>query len=119
MHTVIRRLMVGGVVSMLAAACGLPFGLGQATTAQLLNGAADNIANAKSLEMKGNFTESSNNYTMDIEYQSTGPSVHMDITQGAVHVELLQACRNRLHRNQPRAFNAAYLVLPAFADVNK
>jgi len=82
--------MVGGVVSMLAAACGLPFGLGQATTAQLLNGAADNIANAKSFEMKGNFTESSNNYTMDIEYQSTGPSVHMDITQGAVHVELLQ-----------------------------
>jgi hypothetical protein len=90
MHIVIRRLVVAGVVGLLASACGLPFGLGQATTAQLLNGAADNIANAKSFEMTGSFTESSNNYTMDIQYQASGPSVHMDVTQGAIHVELLQ-----------------------------
>jgi hypothetical protein len=90
MHVVIRRLVVAGVVGLTATACGLPFGLGQATTAQLLNGAADNIANAKGFEMSGSFAETSNSYSMDVQYQSAGPSVHMDITQGSIHIELLQ-----------------------------
>jgi hypothetical protein len=102
-----RKVLLAAVVSFFAAACGLPFGIGQASTSTLLNGAADNLAKASSFEMTGTFTESSNAYKLDLQYQSSGPAVYMDITQGTTHVELLQVGGKVYYKGQDAAASYA------------
>src|SRR5207249_925097 len=77
------------VAGLMATACGLPFGIGQASTSQLINGAADNLASASGFEVKGKFTTGGHNYTFDLEYQKPD-AADMVVDQDAVHLELLQ-----------------------------
>jgi len=84
-----RRLVVFGVASLMMAACGLPFGIGQASTSQLINGAADTLSKATGFEVNGTFTTGSDKYQIDLRYQSSG-AAHMDMTKGTTHLEVLQ-----------------------------
>jgi hypothetical protein len=84
-----RRLVVVGAVGLMMAACGLPFGIGQASTSQLLNGAADTLSKASGFEVSGKFTTGTDKYQIDLKYQSSG-AAHMDITKGTQKLELLQ-----------------------------
>jgi hypothetical protein len=84
-----RRVVVVGALGLMLAACGLPFGIGQASTSQLINGAADTLAKAKSFEVTGTFTSDSDKYQIDLQYESSG-TAHMDVTKGTTHLELLQ-----------------------------
>ena len=84
-----RNFLVAAVAGLMATACGLPFGIGQASTSQLINGAADNLASASGFEVKGKFTTGGHNYTFDLEYQKPD-AADMVVDQDAVHLELLQ-----------------------------
>jgi hypothetical protein len=84
-----RRLVIVGVASLMMAACGLPFGIGQASTSQLINGAADTLSKATGFEVTGMFTTGSDKYQIDLQYQSSG-AAHMDMTKGTTHLEVLQ-----------------------------
>jgi hypothetical protein len=86
-----RKVLMAAVVCFLAAACGLPFGIGQASTSQLLNGAADSLAKASGFEVAGKFTSGSDKFQIDIQYQSSGDA-HVNVTIGTTtSVELIQA----------------------------
>ncbi len=85
-----RRVLVAVVVGFFAAACGLPFGLGLPTTSQLINGADDTIATTSGFEIVGSFSQGADKYSVDLQYQASGSTVHMDVTKGATHVEQLQ-----------------------------
>src|SRR5690349_1567852 len=84
-----RKALIATVVCFMAAACSLPFGIGQASTAQLINGAADSLSKASGFEIAGKFTTGSNSFQIDIEYQSTG-TAHVNATVGTNKVELIQ-----------------------------
>lgn len=84
-----RRLVVVGAVSLMMAACGLPFGIGQASTSQLLNGATDNLAKSSSFEVAGSFTSGSDKVQLDLQFKSPN-TVHMDRTLSGVKVEVVQ-----------------------------
>jgi hypothetical protein len=84
-----RRLVVVGAVSLMMAACGLPFGIGQASTSQLLNGATDNLAKASSFEVAGSFTSGSDKVVLDLQFKAPN-TVHMDRTLNGVKVEVIQ-----------------------------
>ena len=94
-----RKLLIAALVSLAAAACGLPFGIGQASTSQLINGAADNLAKASGFEVIGKFKSGSDDYQIDLQYQSSG-SAHMDITKGSTHLELLQISGKAYYRGK-------------------
>jgi hypothetical protein len=64
--------------------------LGLPSTSQLINGADDTIAKTSGFEITGSFSQDSKKYTVDVQYQASGADVHMDVTQGSTHVELLQ-----------------------------
>ncbi|HEY6876230.1 MAG TPA: hypothetical protein VI384_07705 [Candidatus Dormibacteraeota bacterium] len=84
-----RKVLLAGAALLMIGACGLPFGLGRPSTAQLENGAADNMAKAKSFEAKGSMTQDSKPYTFDIEY--VAPSdVHISAQQAGLNFEVLQ-----------------------------
>ena len=84
-----RKLLLTSAAALMIAACGLPFGLGRASTSQLENGAADNLAKAKSFEAKGTFSESGTSYKFDTEY--VAPSTEdVKVTQGNLDYEILQ-----------------------------
>jgi hypothetical protein len=85
-----HKVLIAAVVCFAAAACGLPFGIGQASTAQLLNGAADSLGKASGFEVNGKFTSGSDNYQIDIQYQSSG-SAHATVTVGTTKVEFIQS----------------------------
>jgi len=85
-----RKVLIAAVVGFVAAACSLPFGIGQASTSQLVNGAADSLAKASGFEVSGKFTSGSNNFQVDIKYQSSG-SAHVDVTVGTTHIEAIQS----------------------------
>jgi len=108
-----RRLVVVGAVSLMMAACGLPFGIGQASTSQLLNGAADNLAKASGFEVSGKFTTGSDKYQIDLKYQSSG-AAHMDITKGTQKLELLQINGKAYYRGKD--FVAATAGTDAFGQ---
>jgi hypothetical protein len=84
-----HKVLLAAVVCFLAAACSLPFGIGQASTSQLVNGAADNLAKASGFEVSGGFTTGSDKYQIDIKYQSSGDA-HANVTVGTTSVELIQ-----------------------------
>lgn len=84
-----RRFLVIAAAGLLVSACGLPFGIGQASTSQLINGAADNLSKAKGFELAGKFTSGSDKYTVDLKYESSG-AADMALTKGDTHLELLQ-----------------------------
>jgi len=84
-----RKLLLTSAAALMIAACGLPFGLGKPSTSQLENGAADNMAKAKSFEAQGTFSESGTNYKFDTRY--VAPSTEdIQVTQGNISYELLQ-----------------------------
>jgi len=85
-----RKVLIAAVVCVLATACGLPFGIGQASTSQLVNGAADNLAKASGFEVNGKFTSGSDKFQVDIKYQSSG-AAHVDVTVGTTHIEAIQS----------------------------
>jgi hypothetical protein len=95
-----RKVLVAGVVALIAAACGLPFGLGLPSTSQLINGADDTIAKTSGFEITGSFTQASDKYSVDMQYQASGPAVHMDVTKGSTHVEQLQVSGKVYARGQ-------------------
>src|SRR5207237_8076297 len=94
-----RNFLVAAVAGLMATACGLPFGIGQASTSQLINGAADNLASASGFEVKGKFTTGGHNYTFDLQYQ-TPDSVDIVIDQDTTHLELLQWGGKAYHQSQ-------------------
>ncbi len=94
-----RRLLVVAALGLMTAACSLPFGIGQASTSQLINGAADNLGKASGFEVTGKFTSVSDKYQIDLQYQSTG-AAHMDITQNSTHLELLQISGKAYYRGK-------------------
>ena len=75
--------------ALVIAACGLPFGLGRASTSQLENGAADNLAKAKSVEAKGTFTQDTTLYKFDTKYVAPATE-DVQVTQGSLSYEALQ-----------------------------
>ena len=84
-----RKLLVTSAVALLIGACSLPFGIGHPSTSQLENGAADNLANAKSFEVKGTFTDGQTHYTFDTKYVK--PSTEdTNISEGSVSYEVMQ-----------------------------
>ncbi len=84
-----RKLLLTSATALLIAACGLPFGLGKPSTSQLVIGAADSLAKAKSFEAQGTFSESGTNYQFDAKY--VAPSTEdLQITQGSLSYELIQ-----------------------------
>ena len=84
-----RKLLLTSIAVLVIAACGLPFGLGRASTSQLENGAADSLAKAKSVEAQGTFTEGTTTYQFDTKY--VAPSTEdIQITQGTLSYEELQ-----------------------------
>jgi hypothetical protein len=84
-----RKLLLTSMAVLVIAACGLPFGLGRASTSQLENGAADSLAKAKSVEAQGTFTEGTTTYQFDTKY--VAPSTEdIQITQGTLSYEELQ-----------------------------
>lgn len=84
-----RKLFITSAAALLMAACSLPFGIGRPSTSQLENGAADNLANAKSFEVKGTFTASQTHYTFDTKY--VRPSTEdTQISEGSVSYEVMQ-----------------------------
>ena len=85
-----RKVLIAAVVCFLAAACGLPFGIGQASTSQLVNGAADTLAKASGFEVSGKFTTGTDKFQVDIQYQSSG-SAHVNVTVNATQVEAIQS----------------------------
>ena len=85
-----RKVLIVAVVGFIAAACGLPFGLGLPSTSQLINGADDTIAKTSGFEITGSFAEGPVKYMIDMQYQASGSAVHMDVTLGSTHEELLQ-----------------------------
>jgi flagellar capping protein FliD len=85
-----RKVLIAAVVCFLAAACGLPFGIGQASTSQLVNGAADTLAKASGFEVSGKFTTGTDKFQVDIQYQSSG-SAHVNVTVNTTQVEAIQS----------------------------
>jgi hypothetical protein len=84
-----RKLLLTSAMALVIAACGLPFGLGRTSTSQLENGAADNLAKAKSVEAKGTFTQSTITYQFDTKF--VAPSTEdVQVTQGTLSYEALQ-----------------------------
>ena len=84
-----RKLLMTSATALVICACGLPFGLGRASTSQLENGAADNLAKAKSVEAKGTFTQGTTDYQFDTKY--VAPTTEdVQVTQGTVSYEVLQ-----------------------------
>src|SRR5690242_4067528 len=84
-----RRIVIVAFVGLLAAACSLPFGIGQASTSQLINGATDNLSKATGFEIGGKFTTSGTAFKIDVKYQSSG-AAHIDLTTGTTHIEAMQ-----------------------------
>jgi hypothetical protein len=83
-----RKLLLTSASALVIAACGLPFGIGRTSTSQLENGAADNLAKAKSVEAKGTFTQSTT-YQFDTRYVAPS-TVDVQVTQGTLSYEALQ-----------------------------
>jgi len=84
-----RRLLGVAAAALLAAACGLPFGLGLPSTTQLINGADDELAKASAFEMAGRFTTGSDSIQLDV--QLTAPStVQMTVTVSSIQREVIQ-----------------------------
>lgn len=84
-----RKLLVTSAVALLVGACGLPFGIGHPSTADLTHGAADNLAKAKSFEVKARFTQ--NGKPTDLDIQFTAPAtIHITGSQGADEFEMLR-----------------------------
>ena len=84
-----RKLLLTSATALVIAACGLPFGLGHPSTSQLENGAADNLAKARSVEAKGAFTQGPITYDLDTKY--VAPSTEdVHVTQGTLSYEALQ-----------------------------
>ena len=84
-----RRVVIVAFVSLMAAACSLPFGIGQASTSQLINGATDNLGKASGFEVGGKFTSSGTAFKIDVKYQSSG-AAHVDLTTGSTTIEAMQ-----------------------------
>lgn len=84
-----RKLLLTSATALMIAACGLPFGLGKPSTSQLENGAADNLAKAKSFEAQGTFSESGTDYKFDTKYAAPNTE-DVQVIQGNLSYELLQ-----------------------------
>lgn len=84
-----RKLLLTSATALVIAACGLPFGLGRPSTSQLENGAADNLAKAKSVEAKGTFTEGTTTYQFETKYVAPATE-DVQVTQGTLSYEALQ-----------------------------
>lgn len=84
-----RKLLLTSAMALVMVACGLPFGLGRPSTSQLENGAADNLAKAKSVEAKGAFTEGTTTYQFDTKFVAPATE-DVQVTQGALSYEELQ-----------------------------
>jgi len=85
-----RKVLIAAVICFMAAACSLPFGIGQASTSQLVNGAADSLAKASGFEVNGKFTSGSDKFAIDIKYQSSG-TAHVDVTVNTTKIEAIQS----------------------------
>lgn len=83
-----RKVVLISATALAVAACGLPFGLGHPSAAQLESGAADNLAKAKSYEAKATFLDGPKAYSVDIEYAAPS-TVHIGGTQGDNALEML------------------------------
>lgn len=84
-----RKLLMTSAAALLIGACSLPFGIGRPSTSQLENGAADNLANAKSFEVKGTFADGQTHYTFDTKYVKPSTEDTL-ITEGSVSYEVMQ-----------------------------
>ena len=101
-----RRFLVVAVVGFVASACSLPFGIGQASTSQLINGAADSLSKASGFEIAGKFTTSSTDFTIDIKYQSPS-SAHVDLAFSGHTIEALQISSQTYYKGQDAATSFA------------
>jgi hypothetical protein len=84
-----RRVVIVAFVSLAAASCSLPFGIGQASTSQLINGASDTLSSATGFEIAGKFTTSNTDFQIDIKYQSSG-AAHVNLTFSGHSIEEMQ-----------------------------
>jgi hypothetical protein len=85
-----RRMDATCAAALSLASCGLPFGIGRPSTADLENGAAAYLTKAKSFEMAGSFTRGSDTFKLDVQF-TTPSTLHEDVTKNGVQVELIQA----------------------------
>ena len=80
-------ILAGAAIAALAG-CQAPFGLGQPSTRALENGAAATLAEAKSFEITGSYTESGHNWTVDIQVVRAG-SRHVMVSTPDVKLEAI------------------------------
>jgi hypothetical protein len=109
-RSVALRAAVAGVAgaALLAAvsACELPFGVGTPTTRSLENGAADTLGAAGSFEISGSYTESGQQWTIDLQLQR--PSTEQVVVSNANEkVEAIIFNRDAYFRGQE--FLAAHM----------
>jgi hypothetical protein len=90
-RTATRRALavIAGTAAIAAlSVCQAPFGLGQPSTRALENGAADTLAAAKTFEITGTYTESGNNWTIDLQVVRSG-SRHVVISTPDLKLEAI------------------------------
>jgi outer membrane lipoprotein-sorting protein len=84
-----RKAAIATVACLAASACSLPFGIGQASTSQLLNGATDSLAKSSTFEVVGGFTSGSNKLQIDLQFKAPS-TVHLNLTTNGTKVEVIQ-----------------------------
>ena len=80
-------LAVTAVLCLLSA-CDAPFNLGQPSTRALENGAADTLSAARSFELTGSYTESSDRWTIDLQ-MARPVSQHVHVSKSGVTLEAI------------------------------
>jgi hypothetical protein len=81
-------VLAGAAAVAALSVCQAPFGLGQPSTRALENGAADGLAAATSFEITGTYTESGNNWTIDLQVVRSG-SRHVVISTADLKLEAI------------------------------
>jgi hypothetical protein len=76
-------------ISALVAACSAPLGIGQTSTADLINTANSELDSAKSFEVSGRFSDAGKKYTMDLQLRRPS-SVHLTMTINGVGLEAIE-----------------------------
>ena len=85
-----RRLGIVCAAVLFGTACGLPFGGPKlASTADLINGAADTISNATGLTVTGTFAVGADNYSFNMDL-APPDAAHATVTKNQLVIEITQ-----------------------------
>jgi hypothetical protein len=94
-----RAAIFGAVIVATLSSCDLPAGLGLPTTRSLEAGATATLADAKSFEMTGSYSEGSSRWTIDLQRQQRGAE-HAIISGSGVQLEAVFQNKDEYFRGQ-------------------